>query len=118
MLTKWLPRNTFEKYRNTVLNLRAHRKLGILVDCTSAPVTVCSSTCRREQEGVLLAGCWRVATTMRGTGTRHGTGRGTGAGTGSGTGAGTGSGTGVLDCWCRCRCRCWCCCQSVKEYMQ
>ena len=65
MLTKWLPRHTFEKYRNTVLNLRAHRKLGIPVDCTSAPVTVCSSTCRREQEGVLLAGCWRVATPMR-----------------------------------------------------
>ena len=55
MLTKWLPRHTFEKYRNTVLNLRADRKLGIPVDCTSAPVTVCSSY--RRAGGC----CWRGA---------------------------------------------------------
>lgn len=32
VLTKWLPRNTFEKYRSVLLNLRAQRKLGLPVD--------------------------------------------------------------------------------------
>ena len=32
MLTKWLPRNTFQRYRSVLLNLRAQRKLGLPVD--------------------------------------------------------------------------------------
>ena len=32
ILTKWLPRNTFQRYRSVLLNLRAQRKLGLPVD--------------------------------------------------------------------------------------
>ena len=32
ILTKWLDRNTFTKYRAVILNLAAHRKVGIAID--------------------------------------------------------------------------------------
>ena len=35
ILTKWLPRNTFVKYRAIILNLAAQRKLGVPVDTTA-----------------------------------------------------------------------------------